>query len=107
MFAAHVGPEEEQHGTHRVQSEGQGSACQQVAAGVADDPFITPEYDDILTHEWKLRHSHTMDSRFVAMDEKRLARKEREEMWEKLRRKFRMLRCARLTACELLLSSST
>lgn len=102
LFAARVAPEEEQHGTH-LHSDGQGSAGQEAVAGVADDPFITPEYDDILAHEWKFRQNHfsnTMKSRFAAMDEKRLARKEREEMWEKLRRKFRMLRCARLTACE-------
>jgi hypothetical protein len=61
-----------------------------------DDPFMTAEYEETLTKEWKMRQdnfsSHGL-AKYAVMDDKEQAKKEREEMWEKLRRKFRMLRC--------------
>ena len=84
LFATPVDPDEHTPGGTHVQSQ-----------GPADDPFLTPEYKDILTKEWNVRRSQfssKLKSRFLVMDEKKQERKERQEMWEKLRRKFRMLR---------------
>ena len=92
LFNAPMAPEAAPRDGAQTQSDGQG-----VTSTITDDPFLTPEYEDILTKEWKIRHSHfssKLRSRFAAqgIDEKEQARKERAEMWEKLRRKFRMLR---------------
>ena len=83
MFATRLAP----------QNEHKGVAGQET--GVKDDPFMTPEFEEVLMKEWQKRHSHfssKVKSRFISVDDKQQAQKEREVMWEKLRRKFRMLR---------------
>ena len=92
LFNANMAPEEQPRVGAHTQNDGQGSA-----GGIDNDPFLTPEYEDVLTEEWKIRHNHfssNLQSRFSAkgINEKAQARKERAEMWERLRRKFRMLR---------------
>ena len=92
LFNAKVAPEAEPRVGAHTQNDGQ-----EPTGGIAKDPFLTPEYEDILTKEWKIRRSHfssKLQSRFAVkgIDERAQARKERAEMWEKLRRKFRMLR---------------
>lgn len=86
LFAVRVDADRELQGGAYTENDGD---------VVGQDPLLTPEYEDILTEEWKIRHNHfssKLHSNFTATDDHKQARREREEMWEKLRRKFRMLR---------------
>ena len=59
----------------------------------AEDPLMTEEYEEQLAKEWKLRQDNftKVAANYAKHDEKTAARKERADMVEKLRRKFRML----------------